>query len=127
MNFDEHDVAIPIQVLEEIDNFKKGNDTRNFEARGFVRFLDKISDKQMINEWIPLGKNGKGNFKVVFSNDTPKIDAESIFGDGKYDHKVNVGASDEIGELSKSFNEMSKKLENTQKELINKNEQLSKH
>jgi hypothetical protein len=31
--FDEHDVAIPISVLEELDAFKKGNDTNNFEAR----------------------------------------------------------------------------------------------
>ena len=29
-NFEEHDVAIPITVLEELDNFKKGNDTLNF-------------------------------------------------------------------------------------------------
>ena len=34
-NFQEHDVAIPIQVLEELDNMKNGNDTRNFEARSF--------------------------------------------------------------------------------------------
>src|SRR5690606_39193948 len=33
MNFAEHDVVIPITVLEELDQFKKGNDTRNFEAR----------------------------------------------------------------------------------------------
>ena len=26
-NFEEHDIAIPITVLEELDNFKKGNDT----------------------------------------------------------------------------------------------------
>ena len=29
-NFQEHDVVIPITVLEELDNFKKGNDTKNF-------------------------------------------------------------------------------------------------
>ena len=33
MNFAEHDVVIPITVLEELDTFKKGNDTKNFEAR----------------------------------------------------------------------------------------------
>ncbi len=37
MNFDEHDVGIPITVLEELDQFKKGGDTRNFEAREFIR------------------------------------------------------------------------------------------
>jgi len=36
MNFAEHDVAIPITVLEELDQFKKGNDTKNFEAREFT-------------------------------------------------------------------------------------------
>jgi PhoH-like ATPase len=27
LNFAEHDIGIPITVLEELDNFKKGNDT----------------------------------------------------------------------------------------------------
>ena len=27
LNFDEHDVGIPITVLEELDNFKKGKQT----------------------------------------------------------------------------------------------------
>ena len=31
-NFKEHDVAIPISVLQEHDNFKKGNGTINFIA-----------------------------------------------------------------------------------------------
>ena len=31
--FQEHDVAIPITVLEELDHFKKGNESKNFEAR----------------------------------------------------------------------------------------------
>ncbi len=38
-NFQEHDVAVPILVLEELDNFKSGNDTRNFEARNFIRLI----------------------------------------------------------------------------------------
>ena len=41
-NFQEHDVAIPITVLEELDQFKKGNDTINFEARQFIRFIDAL-------------------------------------------------------------------------------------
>ena len=45
-NFQEHDVAIPIQVLEELDNMKSGNDTRNFEARSFIRLMDDLSKKR---------------------------------------------------------------------------------
>src|ERR1700759_237717 len=48
-NFQEHDVAIPIQVLEELDNMKSGNDTRNFEARSFIRLMDDISQNHLIN------------------------------------------------------------------------------
>ncbi len=45
LNFDEHDIGIPITVLEELDNFKKGNDTKNFEAREFIRLIDKLAKK----------------------------------------------------------------------------------
>src|SRR5690554_5973670 len=38
-NFQEHDVAIPIQVLEELDSMKGGNETRNVEARSFIRLI----------------------------------------------------------------------------------------
>ena len=31
-SFQDNDVAIPITVLEELDNFKKGNDIKNFEG-----------------------------------------------------------------------------------------------
>jgi PhoH-like ATPase len=40
--FEDNDVAIPITVLEELDNFKKGNDNINYEAREFIRFLDNV-------------------------------------------------------------------------------------
>ena len=31
--FEEHDVVIPVTVLEELDSFKKGNESINFHAR----------------------------------------------------------------------------------------------
>ena len=58
-NFKENDVAVPITVLEELDNFKVGNDTKNFQAREVIRLLDKLSGNGGLNDWIPLGK-GKG-------------------------------------------------------------------
>ena len=48
MNFEEHDVAIPIPVLEELDEFKKGSDTKNFEAREFIRMLDKKAENKSL-------------------------------------------------------------------------------
>ena len=54
LNFDEHDVAIPITVLEELDHFKKGNDTKNFEAREFTRLLDGLAEGHTLQNWIPI-------------------------------------------------------------------------
>ena len=87
VSFDEHDVVIPIEVLEEVDNFKKGNDTVNYEARGFIRFIDSISVNKLISDWLPLGK-GLGNFMVALTSKVETIDAESLLGTGKYDHRI---------------------------------------
>ena len=87
MNFHEHDVAIPITVLEELDNFKKGNDTKNFEAREFIRMMDKLSDGQKLQDWIPLNGKSHGKFKVLM-NANSSVDAEKIFDERKPDHKI---------------------------------------
>ncbi|MGB4400466.1 MAG: PhoH family protein [Daejeonella sp.] len=87
-NFQEHDVAIPIQVLEELDNFKAGNDTRNYEARSFIRLMDNISKNILLNEWMPLKGKGRGRFKVVMDDTPIQNDAEKIFGEGKFDHRI---------------------------------------
>ncbi|MGV3540114.1 MAG: PhoH family protein [Rufibacter sp.] len=86
-HFGEHDVAIPITVLEELDNFKKGNDIKNFEAREFIRFIDQLSNEHMLQTWIPLEGTNKGRFKVLMTQVTP-VDAEKIFSDNKADHKI---------------------------------------
>jgi PhoH-like ATPase len=86
-NFMEHDVAIPITVLEELDNFKKGNDIINFEAREFIRFLDKLSGEYTLDHWIPLNGPTKGKFRVLM-NEKSDPDAERIFGERKADHRI---------------------------------------
>ena len=63
--FEEHDVAIPISVLEELDSFKKGNDTINFEARQFIRFIDKLSEGNSLNQWIQLSSERPSQFTVI--------------------------------------------------------------
>ena len=77
MHFEEHDVGIPITVLEELDNFKKGNDTKNFEAREFIRQLDKLAQGHSLQEWIPLNGKTKGSFKVIMDTDS-EVNAEKI-------------------------------------------------
>ena len=50
--FDDNHIAIPIQVLEELDNFKKGNDTRNFAARQFIRLMDELGNRENLVKWL---------------------------------------------------------------------------
>ncbi len=88
MQFDEHDIAIPIQVLEELDNFKKGNDHINFEAREFIRFLDQKLKGDFLNDWTPLNGSSRGRLKVIMTSGKLKINAEEIFDSKKYDHKI---------------------------------------
>ncbi len=86
-SFDDNDVAIPITVLEELDNFKKGNNTKNFEAREFIRFLDSISGRTAITRWRRLNGPEKGSFKVVM-NEHSKKDVRVVFGEDKADHRI---------------------------------------
>ena len=86
-NFAEHDVVIPITVLEELDNFKKGNDTKNYAAREFTRFVDQASGKNSLQEWTALNGPTRGKFKIEM-NSSSKINAEKIFDDRKADHRI---------------------------------------
>jgi len=89
LNFDEHDIGIPITVLEELDNFKKGNDTKNFEAREFIRLIDKLAKNQMLHQWNPINGKGKGNFRVVMdTGGNGLVDANKVFNEDKADHRI---------------------------------------
>lgn len=86
-NFEQHDIAIPITVLEELDSFKKGNSVTNLHAREFIRYLDRISDANMMETWIPLNGQTHGNIRVV-SDEGSIEDANKVFGSVKNDHRI---------------------------------------
>jgi PhoH-like ATPase len=86
-NFQEHDVAIPITVLEELDQFKKGNSVLNLQAREFIRQLDRLSSHNMLAEWIPLDGPSHGRFRVL-TEEASLRDTAEIFGTKKADHRI---------------------------------------
>ena len=53
-SFEDNRIAIPITVLEELDKFKVGNEMKNFEARECIRIIDRLSEEQSLQDWIPL-------------------------------------------------------------------------
>lgn len=87
-NFEEHDICLPITVLEELDNFKRGKDTKNFEAREFIRMIDKLSASYTLKDWVPLDGKKRGKFKIIMQNENIEHDAEKIFRDQKADHRI---------------------------------------
>ena len=42
--FQDNNLVIPIAVVEELDKFKKGNDALAYNARGFMRDIDRITE-----------------------------------------------------------------------------------
>src|SRR3954452_21345500 len=55
--FDEHDIFIPMIVLEELDNGKKGVSEAARNVRQVSRFLDELmanANKEQIDQGLPL-------------------------------------------------------------------------
>ncbi len=88
VNLGQNDAAIPITVLEELDNFKRGNDIKNFEAREFIRFIDKIAEGHTLSDWIPIDGKRKGKLKIIMHNDAGQTDAEKLYASHKADHRI---------------------------------------
>jgi PhoH-like ATPase len=86
-NFDEHDIIIPITVLEELDQFKKGSQIINFHARQFVRELDSLTSDKLFNGGVPIGE-GKGNISVRLERDAHADLAHSFPNVNKEDHRI---------------------------------------
>ncbi|MEM7512853.1 MAG: PIN domain-containing protein, partial [Bacteroidota bacterium] len=87
-HFEENDIAIPITVLEELDRFKEGSQTRNFEAREFIRFVDKLAGKDTLQDWVKIHGENRGKMKVIMNHHPRTRDAEIIFEERKPDHKI---------------------------------------
>lgn len=87
-SFEDNFVAIPITVLEELDKFKVGNDTRNFEARESIRIIDRLSLNHTLQEWIPLENDHGGKLRIILDNHEPLVNAVKIFESQKNDHKI---------------------------------------
>lgn len=86
-NFQDNDLVIPSAVIEELDKFKKGTETLNFNARNFMRELDKLTGNKMFGKHgVPIGKN-RGNIKVEINHPFPPQLKDS-FHDDIQDHRI---------------------------------------
>ena len=85
--FQDNDIVIPVAVIEELDRFKKGNDALAYNARGFVRTLDRLSDKKLFyKSGVEIGK-GLGTIKVELNHPFPE-ELGNCFRDDIQDHRI---------------------------------------
>ena len=85
--FQDNDLIIPIAVLEELDKFKKGNDALNYNARGFIRELDRLTkDHPLGKEGVPIGEH-YGDIKIELNHPFPPHIA-GCFADDIPDHRI---------------------------------------
>lgn len=99
-SFEEHDIVLPIVVLEELDQFKKGSGLINFQAREFMRELDKLSGKKLFNEGVSLGE-GRGKLYIETGKDFSEA-MEQSFGDRTPDHRILAIADYERRKFTKN-------------------------
>lgn len=108
-SFQEHNVVIPITVLEEIDRFKKGNEIIHLHAREFSRELDSLFSDGLLSEGISLP--GGGTLIVNTATRMPK-ELSEIFWEDSPDHRILAMAwnlsrqygSDRVRLVSKDIN-----------------------
>tara|TARA_R110000824_G_scaffold127498_3_gene287742 strand:- start:15930 stop:17270 length:1341 start_codon:yes stop_codon:yes gene_type:complete len=62
--FDNHDIFVPLKVLEEIDGHKKRQDSVGANARQIIRILDELRSKGSLENGVRIDK-GKGLLKVM--------------------------------------------------------------
>ncbi|MCD4828122.1 MAG: PhoH family protein [Candidatus Cloacimonetes bacterium] len=107
-SFDDNVVVVPITVIEEVDQFKKGLDEKGRNARQIGRYLDNLRKQGSLRDGVPTEKGGV--IKVALSR---KVSAASdvlitdtndnlIIGTALYEKQCNPG--DEVVLVSKDAN-----------------------
>ena len=82
-NFEDNEVVIPISALEELDQFKRGNEQIHYNAREFLRLLDELSINSTTNNF----DQSDGKIKVVV-NHSWHPDVEKTFKEDCPDHRI---------------------------------------
>jgi len=85
-HFAENNVIIPVTVLEELDQFKKGSEILNYHAREFVRTLDLLCGEHLFNGGVPIGP-GLGKITVKLDRKFHE-DLVLSFSETRPDHHV---------------------------------------
>ena len=85
--FKDNDIVIPVAVVEELDKFKKGTDQLAYNARGFMRDMDRITDGRLFGKDGILIAKGLGKIKIEPNHPFPD-EMKDLFKDDIQDHRI---------------------------------------
>ena len=84
--FQENDVVIPLTVLEELDQFKRGSQVINLNAREFSRTLDSLTGQDIFNGGVSMGE-GRGQLRIAISRGLSQ-EIREVFKEDTPDHRI---------------------------------------
>ena len=106
--FAEHDVVLPLVVVEEVDKFKRDMSENGRNARTFSRLIDELRAKGALSKGIPLKSGGKLFIDIGTTDKIPEIPHLDL---AKADNqmlslakKMSKTSKDEIIFISKDIN-----------------------
>ncbi len=66
--FEDNEVVIPFDVIEELDKFKTANDDLGRNARTVIRHLDRLREQGNLSEGVQVAETG-GRMRVILEED----------------------------------------------------------
>jgi len=85
LNFEENSVLLPIEVIEEIDRFKRESSELGQNARAVSRMLDGFRGSGSLSEGVKLPNGGK--LKIVFQKHGA-TNGEALFNGNTVDNRI---------------------------------------
>jgi PhoH-like ATPase len=86
LNFEDNNVLLPIEVIEEIDRFKRESSELGQNARAVSRMLDGFRGSGHLSKGVPL-PNG-GNLCIIFQKHKTAGNGHVLFGSDTVDNRI---------------------------------------
>ncbi|MDB6110182.1 MAG: phosphate starvation-inducible protein PhoH [Pedosphaera sp.] len=86
LSFENNNVLIPIEVIEEIDRFKRESTELGQNARTVSRSLDALRGQGSLSEGVTL-ENG-GRLRIIFEKRNGAATAQLVFGNNTVDSRI---------------------------------------
>src|SRR5437762_5512946 len=86
LSFQENNVLVPIEVIEEIDRFKRESTELGQNARSVSRMLDGFRGKGRLSEGVALPTGGR--LRIIFQKNEAAKNGHAIFSTDSVDNRI---------------------------------------